>query len=83
MKIKEEQLNKIKEQQETLNNLLNKIGVLETNKHALLHELAGVNKSIEEFKGVLEKEYGAVNINLQDGSYSKIEEEEEVAVSHV
>ncbi len=33
MKIKEDQLNKIKEQQETLNNLLNKIGVLETNKH--------------------------------------------------
>jgi len=33
MKIKEEQLTKIKSQQEQLNNLINQIGVLEANKH--------------------------------------------------
>ena len=76
MKIKEDQLKTIKKQQETLNELLNKIGILEANKHSLLHEMAGVNKEIEEYKQVLEKEYGAININLDDGTYKEIEQEE-------
>ena len=76
MKIKEDQLKTIKKQQETLNELLNKIGILEANKHSLLHEMAGVNKEIEEYKQVLEKEYGAININLDDGTYTEIEQEE-------
>lgn len=76
MKIKEDQLNKIKEQQENINSILHQLGYLESQKHGLLHELAGVNQDVEEFKKVLEEEYGAVNINLEDGTYTKIEEEE-------
>ena len=76
MKIKEEELKTIKEQQEKINSILHKIGYLESQKHGLLHELAGVNQEVEEFKKVLEEEYGAVNINLEDGTYAKIEEEE-------
>jgi len=85
MKIKEDQLKKIQEQQAAVTKILNEVGYLEANKHGLLHELAGVNQEIEDFKGELEKEYGAVNINLEDGTYTVIEkeEEEEVAVSHV
>jgi len=74
MKIKEEQLETIKEQQTKLNNLINQIGVLEANKHGLLHEMAGVNQDVEKFKAELESEYGSVNINLEDGTYTKIEE---------
>jgi len=83
MKIKEDQLKKIQEQQAAVTKILNEVGYLEANKHGLLHELAGVNQEIEDFKGELEKEYGAVNINLEDGTYKAIEKEEEVAVSHV
>jgi hypothetical protein len=83
MKIKEEQLKKIQEQQAAVTKILNEVGYLEANKHGLLHELAGVNQEIEDFKGELEKEYGAVNINLEDGTYTAIEKEEEVAVGHV
>ena len=83
MKIKEEQLKKIQEQQAAVTKILNEVGYLEANKHGLLHELAGVNEGIEEFKKELEEEYGAVNINLEDGTYTAIEKEEEVAVSHV
>ena len=83
MKIKEDQLKKIQEQQAAVTKILNEVGYLEANKHGLLHELAGVNQDIEDFKGELEKEYGAVNINLEDGTYTAIEKEEEVAVSHV
>ena len=76
MKIKEEQLNKIKDQQEKLNELIHNIGLLESQKHGLLHEIAKVNVDIEEYKQELEKEYGAININLEDGTYKEIEEEE-------
>lgn len=76
MKIKEEQLKKIQEQQAAVSKILNEVGYLEANKHGLLHELAEVNKEIEEFKRELEEEYGQVNINLEDGSYADIKEEE-------
>ena len=77
MKIKEDQLTTIKEQQEKINSILHQLGYLESQKHGLLHELADVNKDVEEFKKILENEYGAVNINLEDGSYTKIDQEEE------
>ncbi len=73
MKIKEEELKLIQEQQKQLNELVNNIGLLESQKHGLLHEIAGVNKQIEDYKEVLETEYGAININLEDGTYTKIE----------
>jgi len=75
-KITEEQLNKIKEQQSKLNEVINEIGVLETTKHSHLHHIAEINKDIEEFKNELEKEYGAININLEDGTYTPIEKKE-------
>jgi len=74
MKIKENELKTIKEQQEKVSDYLNKIGFLESQKHALLHELAGVNKEIQDFKESLQKEYGDVNISIEDGTYTKIEE---------
>jgi len=76
MKIKEDQLKKIQEQQAAVTKILNEVGYLEANKHGLLHELAGVNEGIEDFKKELEEEYGAVNINLEDGTYTEIKEEE-------
>jgi len=77
MKIKEEELKTIQEQQTKLNELVHNIGLLESQKHGLLHEIAGVNKDIEEYKSVLEKEYGAININVEDGTYTEIEEDVE------
>ena len=38
--------------------------------------MAGLNQEIEDYKKVLEEEYGAVNINVEDGSYTKIEKQE-------
>jgi hypothetical protein len=71
--IKKKQLDKIVGQQADLGKLLTNLGVLETQKHSLLHKVADLNKEIEDFKEVLEAEYGAVNINLEDGSYTNIE----------
>jgi predicted nucleic acid-binding Zn-ribbon protein len=76
-KIKQEQLETIRTQQKELNTLLNNIGVLESQKHSLLHKLADVNKAIDEFKTELFQEYGNVNINIEDGSYSEMETKQE------
>ena len=76
-KIKEEQLKKIQEQQTELNKVINQIGYLEGQKHAHLHQMADINHTINEFKLELEKEYGSININLEDGSFTPIEKEEE------
>ena len=78
-KITDEQLKTIQEQQQQLNNIIHEIGLLESNKHGLLHQIAEVNKDVEKVKAELEKEYGAVNINLENGSYTPIEVPEEVA----
>jgi hypothetical protein len=75
-KITTEELEKIQAQQRELNKIINNVGVLETQKHGLLHELAVINKEVEDFKLELEKTYGSVNINLEDGSYEAIEKEE-------
>jgi hypothetical protein len=73
-KITEEQLEKITNQQKDLSALLANIGILESQKHGFLHQLADVNKAIEDFKEELQQEYGAININLADGSYTEVEE---------
>ena len=73
MKIKEDELLLIQEQQKQLSEIINNIGILETQKHGLLHDVAGVNKEIEDYKEVLEAEYGAINISVEDGTYTEIE----------
>ena len=47
-KITEEQLKTANENQENLISLVNRIGVIETQKHGLLHDVAEVNKKVEE-----------------------------------
>lgn len=73
-KITAEQLEKLSKTQKDLNTVLINIGVVESQKHSLLHELAEVNKATEEFKSELQAEYGSININLEDGSYTEAEE---------
>lgn len=75
-KIKQDQLEKIVAQQKDLGTLLTNLGVLEAQKHSLLHQVADLNKEIEDFKAILESEYGAININLEDGSFTEIRENE-------
>ena len=76
IQITADQLAKIKKQQEDIASLLRDIGYVETQKHALNHKYAGVIKSMEDYKAELEKEYGAVNISLEDGVCTPIEQKE-------
>ena len=72
-----EELKTIKEQQSQLSIVVNQIGQLEANKHSLLHKIAGINEGIEDTKKQLEETYGAININLEDGTYTEIEKEDD------
>jgi uncharacterized protein related to proFAR isomerase len=76
-KITKEELEKAKKQQEDLQKVILDIGVIETKKHAMLHKIADINTEIEELKKVLEEKYGHVNINLEDGTYTPVEDEED------
>jgi hypothetical protein len=77
MKIKEKELLKIQDQQKQLNGLVHDIGLLESQKHGLLHEIGKLNIEVAEYKEFLEAEYGSININLEDGSYTKIEDDKD------
>jgi len=74
-KITDEQLETIKEHQQKLTKTVTNIGFLETQKHGLLHEYAGIVDDVEKYKQKLEEEYGAININIEDGTYTIIEKD--------
>ena len=76
-KITKEQLQKFQEQQSKLQSILVEIGVMEVRKHEATHAQSVLSQAIEATKKELEEEYGAVNINMQDGSYTNIEKEED------
>jgi|TARA_R110002072_G_scaffold11977_2_gene52826 hypothetical protein len=76
-KITEKQLKTVTEQQTKMNDLLRHIGLLDVQKlnaHAAIKE---VTVKIDETKKELEEQYGQVNIDLKDGSYTDIEQEDD------
>ena len=77
MKITEEQLEKVRNQQAVKARVISDIGAVEAQKHDLLHALANVMEKINETASELEEEYGKININLEDGSYEEVVVEEE------
>ena len=77
MKITDEQLEQIRAQQSVKARIINDVGVLEAQKHDLLNALTNVMQKSAETAEELEKEYGKININLEDGSYEVVEVEED------
>lgn len=77
MKITDEQLEKVRAQQSVKARIINDVGVLEAQKHDLLNALTNVMQKSAETAEELEKEYGKININLEDGAYEVVEVEEE------
>ena len=75
-KITEKQLETIVKQNTELEQVVMQVGIVESQKHALLHQIAEVNKVLEEYKAELEEEYGKISIDLKTGEYTEIKEEE-------
>jgi hypothetical protein len=76
-KITKEQLEKIREQQRRLQTILTDIGVIEVRKHEFLHAQSVAAQEIEATKKELEEEYGAISIDMTDGSYTEVEKEDD------
>ena len=76
-KIKDEQLEKLQGLVNNLNQIQSQLGSIELQKHGLLHQSGELQNGLKEFQNELEKEYGQVSINIQDGTYEEITEEDE------
>ena len=67
-KISEEQLQKVQAIVNTMNRGQMELGMLETKKHRLLHEIANIQDQLTVMQNEFKEEYGTFDINIQDGA---------------
>ena len=67
-KITDEQLKKVQDTVNNLNRTQMEIGQLETKKHESLHSVAVFRDKLTVLQSEFEKEYGTIDINIQDGT---------------
>ena len=68
--ITKDELKKVTELQSYLAN----IGVLEVQKAKAIYQVNMLEKDMDQVKKDIEATYGAININLTDGTYEEIKE---------
>jgi hypothetical protein len=73
-KISEVELKNLQEQEQKKGAILHDLGLLQTQTHSLNHYYVELMVEQDKSKKELEEIYGKVNINLQDGSFELIEE---------
>tara|TARA_R110000850_G_scaffold146668_1_gene268774 strand:+ start:240 stop:479 length:240 start_codon:yes stop_codon:yes gene_type:complete len=76
-KITKKELESLNEQEKKKAAIRNDIGVLEVQKHQLLHISSEIQAEQDKLKNELEKSYGKINVDLKDGSYKIVEYEKE------
>jgi|8_EtaG_2_1085327.scaffolds.fasta_scaffold02203_13 hypothetical protein len=76
-KITEKELKAVQEQEQKKNAVLIELGKLFVSAFSYSNLFAGVQKEQEDLKVEMEKSYGKINIDLKDGSYTEIKEDEE------
>ena len=67
-KVTPSQLEKIQKTVSNINRAQMEMGRLETQKHNLLHQVAGLQDELKLIQDELEKDYGTVNVNIEDGT---------------
>ena len=76
LKVTDEQLKKLQEIVGAMNGATTRVGQIETQKHAVLHDLTLMREDLLKFQAELEEQYGKVNVNIQDGTISEREDVE-------
>ena len=76
-KITEAELEGLQKQEQKKGAILHDLGLLSTQKHSLNYMYVELMVEQDNTKKELEETYGKVNINLQDGSFELIKEDEE------
>ena len=77
-KITEEELKSIQDIQSLKNKIVWELGAIEARKHEYLHDLAAATAKGGDIADELEKSYGKINLNIEDGTYEEVKEEENV-----
>jgi len=77
-KISDDHLAKVQKIINDLNRAKMEIGQIETRKHILLHSIAGLNDELTLLQNEIKKEYGTVDINIEDGVINYEKENGEV-----
>ena len=67
-KITDEQLKSIQEVVSNINRGQMELGSMEVKKHNLMHQINNIQEELRKLQAELEKEYGTVDINIQDGT---------------
>jgi len=67
-KITDEQLKSIQEVVSNINRGQMELGSMEIKKHNLMHQVNNIQEELRKLQTELEKEYGTVDINIQDGT---------------
>ena len=70
-KVSDEHLRQVQEVVNKVNEMQFKIGNIEAQKHAMLHDLAVAQDKIGVVQDMLLKEYGSYDVNLNDGSINR------------
>ena len=66
--VTEEQLKKVQDVVNKINNSQMNLGQMEARKHQVLHFLAGINDELVLIQTELREQYGTDDINIQDGT---------------
>tara|TARA_R110000796_G_scaffold77340_1_gene172722 strand:+ start:308 stop:562 length:255 start_codon:yes stop_codon:yes gene_type:complete len=74
-KIKEQELEKLQGLVQGLNKIVTDLGVLETQKHSLLHSFDAADAALSEFKVEMNESYGDASINISTGEIDDKDQE--------
>jgi len=76
-KISATELTALQENISKLNQVHIELGRLENQKHKILHQINEIESMFDELQKELEEKYGKVNINIENGEFTLIEEIDE------
>ena len=74
-KLSKDELKTFKDQEQQKQAILHDLGLLATQSHTLSHMFAELAMKQEQNKKELEKKYGNIEVNLQDGTFKLITDE--------
>ena len=76
-KITDEELKSVQEKVGKINQVQMQVGGLEVQKSIGLEQIKVFQQELQVIQNKLEEKYGKVSVNLQDGTYREIPEEDE------
>ena len=73
--VTEEHLKSLQDVVSSINRSQMDVGKLESQKHHMLHEIAGLHEKLNEIQSTMKEEYGTLDIDINDGTINYPEED--------